>query len=152
VPFDENLLPGYPLGDPTAGLNNARPLPPREARTVLAGEPSQVKVARDFASAAVRSWRMPDLADGPIRELTSELATNVVLHANTDFTVVVRYNGARVRVEVGDGSRAAPVQRSSRPQDTSGRGLMMVDAMASDWGVTDTLHGKRVWFELPASE
>lgn len=115
-------------------------------------DPSEVKRARDFVSSAVRSWRMPGVADGAIREMTSELATNAVLHAKTDFAIVVRYESHAVRVEVGDGSRASPIQQSLREDATTGRGILLIRAMSSDWGVLDTVHGKRVWFEVPASE
>lgn len=151
-PFSEGLIPNYPVGSPMGGLNDVHPLPPREARAVLRGEPAQVKAARDFVSSAIRSWRMAGLADGVVRELASELATNAVLHARTDFTVVVRYDGDRVRVEVGDGSRALPQRRDSIREETTGRGLMLVEALSSAWGVLETVNGKRVWFELPAEE
>ena len=69
-------------------------------------------------------------------------------HAGTTATVIVRYLGDRVRVEVGDGSTALPEFRTPRPEETGGRGLSLVETLSSRWGVTRTVGGKRVWFEV----
>lgn len=151
VPFDEAVIPRYPLSSPSEGLPDAKPLPPREARAVFGCAPAEVRRARDFVASAVRSWRMPEVASSELALLTSELATNAVLHARTEFTIVVRYSGPSIRVEVGDGSRSAPQRRETVEEDTSGRGLNLVEMLAADWGVLETLNGKRVWFEMPAS-
>ena len=87
----------------------------------------------------------------------SELATNVILHARTDFRVGVTNLGAgRVRVSVTDGSAAAPVVQTSKPGSVLGRGLRLVAQTTDAWGV-DRLGddevagpGKTVWFELGA--
>ena len=39
---------------------------------------------------------------------TSELATNAVLHARTDFSVRVRVSDSQVRIEVSDGNIRMP--------------------------------------------
>jgi anti-sigma regulatory factor (Ser/Thr protein kinase) len=94
---------------------------------------------------------MNELAGGVVERLAGELVTNVVRHAASPFTVIVRYGGHLVRVEVGDGSRALPEARPASLDDESGRGLLLLEALASGWGVTPTLTGKRVWFEVPAT-
>ena len=104
---------------------------PREARRWLTG------VLDDLGVEAV-----------PADLLLSELATNAVVHAGTAFTVDVHVNGT-VRVAVGDGDPAGVVAiRPSRPLEEGGRGLALVDALSTDWGVTRTGVGKTVWFEL----
>ncbi|MDP9440630.1 MAG: ATP-binding protein, partial [Actinomycetota bacterium] len=98
----------------------------------------------------LRSWRMPEYAGGDLELLTSEVATNAVRHAGGPFTILIRYDGNVVRVEVGDGSRVLPLPGTPDREATSGRGLLLVDKLASAWGVVPTVRGKRVWFEVPA--
>jgi PAS domain S-box-containing protein len=147
--YEKLRLPDYPIGDDTAGLRTKRPRPPREARIVLPPKPESATRARTFVAGVLHSWRMSEMVGGDAELLTSELATNAVRHARTSFVVVVRYDGASVRIEVGDGSRALPVRRAPASDDTGGRGYVLVDALAADWGVLETVTGKRIWVDLP---
>ncbi|MGH3665735.1 MAG: ATP-binding protein, partial [Egibacteraceae bacterium] len=142
-------LPGYTVGEPHWG-RHTRPAPPREARMLLVGAPVSVGVARRFVAGVLHSWRMSELADGDVILCTSELVTNAVRYATSAFTVIVRYDGNHVRVEVGDGSRALPQRRVSHVNETRGRGMGIIDTLASAWGTTTTLDGKRVWFAFAA--
>ena len=82
--------------------------------------------------------------------LTSELVTNAVLHAATPFDVTVAMDDGGVRVTVVDGAGAhAPQVQHPAPTDTNGRGLLIVEHLATAWGTDDTDHGgKAVWFTL----
>ena len=151
VPADQLDLPGYPVGDPDGGLWQQRSVAPREARMGLTADAASVAATRRFLGGVLRSWRMPEVVEGDVGLLASELATNAVRHAESNYTVIVRYDGDTVRVEVGDGSRALPCRRSPAPDEASGRGLVLVDALSARWGVIPTVGGKRVWFEVPAS-
>jgi serine/threonine-protein kinase RsbW len=82
--------------------------------------------------------------------MTSELASNCVRHAQTEFELVVR-TGREIRVELHDDGEGAPMVLAPTPRQVTGRGLLIVDAMSSDWGVAPTPTGKQVWFTLPAS-
>ena len=145
----DEFVPGYPIPH---GADGPRPLPSREARARLAAHPSSPRAARRFLSGVLRSWRMPERAGGDAELLLSELATNAVLHARSGFTVIVRYDGGCLRVEVGDGSRAEPRRSVDSPPDAlGGRGLVLLDTIASRWGMLPTARGKRVWFEVPAA-
>ncbi|WP_432495777.1 ATP-binding protein [Kineococcus auxinigenes] len=82
----------------------------------------------------------------------SELVTNAVLHARTDFTVTVRLvPTGRIRVEVADSSPVPVQSRRFGATATTGRGLRLVAAASLDWGTTalpaDLGPGKVVWFE-----
>jgi len=128
----------------------ARPLPPRSARLSLPSDATGARAARRFLAAVLSSWRMPEMIEGDAALLLSELATNAIVHARSPLAVIVRYDGAFLRVEVGDGSQAQPTLRlPSRPDAIGGRGLVLVDRMASAWGILPTARGKRVWFNLP---
>ena len=111
-------------------------------------ERRSVGAARRFIVAALDDWGLFGLAHVALL-LTSELATNALLHARTEFQVTARYwEGKRLRVEVLDGNSRRPTPAVIRPDATSGRGLNVVRALASSWGVEDHIDGKVVWFEL----
>jgi anti-sigma regulatory factor (Ser/Thr protein kinase) len=81
--------------------------------------------------------------------LTSEVVTNALLHASSAEELVVQLETNRVRVEVSDSSTDPPVQRRIEVAAASGRGLTIVDALSSKWGVQHPPNGgKRVWFEV----
>ena len=148
IPPEELTAPRYPVGEAHV---RRRPAPPREARIRLTGEPRNVAAARAFLRRVLASWRMDELIeDGTAELLTSELATNAVHHGVSPVTVIARYDGTAVRVEVGDGSRELPAPRTAQAGDEGGRGMHLVAAMSSAWGTLATIDGKRVWFEVPA--
>lgn len=148
---DDLDLPGYPVGDPYGGLWKQRPLAPREARIRLPTEAASVPNARRFLVGVLRSWRMPEVVEGDVGLLASEVVTNAVRFSTSPVTVIVRYDGQVVRLEVGDGSRALPRVRQPDADEVTGRGLLLVESLASAWGVSPTVDGKRVWFEVPAA-
>ena len=81
--------------------------------------------------------------------LTSELVTNAFLHTHTETYLTVHLLTDRVRVEVVDGEERLPAIRDTSADGTSGRGLTLVDALSSRWGVDLLDRGsKRVWCEV----
>jgi serine/threonine-protein kinase RsbW len=83
--------------------------------------------------------------------LTSEIVGNAVVHGPDDGSITVRTRAARGRfqVEVLDHAPQAPVVRHSGPLDEGGRGMMLVEMLAADWGVRPHLgDGKTVWFRV----
>lgn len=81
--------------------------------------------------------------------MVSELATNSVRHANSDFELAIHLSRDEIRVELSDHGQGQPVLRSPTPREQSGRGLRIVQALSEDWGVTPSPNGKLVWFTLP---
>ena len=79
--------------------------------------------------------------------MASELTSNCVRHAGTAFEVGVSV-GDEIRVEVADAGGGRPRPLSPGPEEPSGRGLMIVEAMAASWGVEPAERGKTVWFTL----
>jgi two-component sensor histidine kinase len=82
--------------------------------------------------------------------MVSELVTNSVKHAHSDFKVSIDDSGGEIRVEVRDTGRGQPVLRFLAPTEPSGRGLRIVEALSHAWGTVDLPDGKTVWFTLPS--
>lgn len=80
--------------------------------------------------------------------LVSELAANVTLHARTEVRVTVRVEDEALWAEVKDWSSRLPHACLAPGDATSGRGLRLVEAIASRWGVERDDDGKVVWFVL----
>ena len=85
-----------------------------------------------------------------IELMVSELATNSVKHAHSDFKVSINDSGGEIRVEVRDTGRGQPVLRFPAPTEPSGRGLRIVEALSLAWGTADSPRGKTVWFTVPS--
>ncbi len=112
--------------------------------------PASAGMARRFVEAAVSDAGLGDVAYTATL-LVSELVANAVLHTgDAPIEVVVRATGDRVRVEVHDGSSVLPVRKNYSNMSGTGRGLMLVERMAADWGAERTATGKVVWFEVDA--
>ena len=94
----------------------------------------------------LEGWGM-EIEDLPL--LVSELATNAVLHARSDFEVTVIRSPRVVRVEVFDQNTRLPSFAVAPTDAYSGRGLMLLRGLSTNWGVeshSDT--GKTIWFEV----
>ncbi len=118
-------------------------------RLVVPSLPASIASVRRFAVAACRNSGMCVLCD-TVALLVSEVATNALLHGSGDVQVRVTADDGVLRVEVSDGSPALPHVRAAGPLEEGGRGLALVESLASAWGVQPTDDGKVVWFELAA--
>lgn len=108
-----------------------------------------VRDARAFASQA-GSHLVPSLDLSVLRLLVSELVTNAVLLDAGPITIALRPLGVGLlRVEVRDDGWGQPEVAQERPLQ-AGRGLRVVDRLATEWGVDQFLPGKIVWFTLAA--
>ncbi len=79
--------------------------------------------------------------------VVSELATNAVMHARTRYLVELSVDGL-VRVEVTDRSDAWPPLDRVTPYAVGGRGLQVVAALRTRWGIDWLDDGKVVWAEV----
>jgi anti-sigma regulatory factor (Ser/Thr protein kinase) len=104
---------------------------------------------------AARRWLADQLAGYPesmvadAALLVSEVVTNAVLHAGTTIEVAIHAREG-VRVEVADGSTVLPNAKGYIADAATGRGLMLLEAMAAAWGVEVRPSGKVVWFDVAA--
>lgn len=107
--------------------------------------------ARRFVTAALIREGFADTAELAAL-LVNELVTNAILHAGTDIDVRLRQASGRIRIEVADGGAGAVAVRDFEADASTGRGLLLVEELAEDWGAEPAGRGKVVWFELDASE
>ncbi len=87
--------------------------------------------------------------------LVSELVTNAVMHAASPVQVTLEMGERELLVEVADTSDAPVVPRdlgATALTALSGRGLLLVDRLAKEWGTQKRTPGKSVWFVLPLSD
>jgi anti-sigma regulatory factor (Ser/Thr protein kinase) len=112
-------------------------------------EPDSSRASRRFVHDALETWGCRELND-VAQLLTTELVTNVVMHARTDVAVLIIWEHDVLRVEIRDGSSIIPTIRDL-PSTEGGYGLRIIDAMSDTWGVETTSHGKAVWFQLRPS-
>ena len=71
--------------------------------------------------------------------------------AGSEFTLRLRRGHESIWVEVFDADLRLPRIRTAGESDEGGRGLYLVDQLATRWGSRPTKDGKAVWFELPIS-
>lgn len=116
------------------------------ARSFL-GDAGSLSGARHFVVETLRSWDLDRLCDDAAI-VVSELATNAVLHARSDFTVEVSLTDGNVRLAVVDASAQPPVVQAPSSSMISGRGLVLVSALGASWGTSPVGDGKEVWVEF----
>ena len=117
----------------------------------------QTRVPYSARSAGtVRRW-LADVAggvgDGLLEDLyavATELIGNAVRHASPlagdELSIRCRLSTGEVEFSVTDGGSAGtPAIRSVDHASPDGRGLHIVNALTSTWGVTDNGEGRTVW-------
>lgn len=118
-------------------------------------EPASVRNARVFTASVLAE---AGLRSGAALLLVSELASNAVQHAQTEFTLTVGAHGDLIHVEVRDGGAPTAalkdlVGRRLQIDLTSGtgRGLSMLKSGAFRFGLIDhqPVAGKTLWFTVP---
>jgi hypothetical protein len=122
--------------------------PPDATRRVSVGlEPvtGAARRSRELATEACGRWDCPELA-GPACIVLTEMVNNVVAHAHTPMTVLLALHETTMSVAVRDRSRTAP-RFAGLPAPTAygGRGLVLIDSIATRWGSLLLRDGKVVW-------
>jgi anti-sigma regulatory factor (Ser/Thr protein kinase) len=114
---------------------------------VLPPQLSSASLARDLVMSVCHDWQLEGLLDD-LSLVVTELVGNAIRHAGTDMEVRLVAIDGGVRLEVHDGSTQPLRPRPAAPSDEGGRGLMLVDALSTRYGVDGEPQGKRVWVEL----
>ncbi|UYQ62853.1 ATP-binding protein [Streptomyces peucetius] len=129
--------------------------PEAEFAALFGSTPRGARLARRVAVRHLAEWGHPADSDlsCTVALLVAELAGNAVRHGRVpgrDFRLRLALDARRVRVEVSDASSVHPPTdvRAPAADDVSGRGLVLVDALADRWGVEPRpVVGKTVWAE-----
>lgn len=142
-------FPGYPLGDLQPERWREPPTPPRLARMVMTPDLAKVAGVRQLLDRLLASWRLDGRVDeNDLKLVATELTTNAIVHAGAPETVTIRYLGDVVRVEVTDASTRPIRTKDTDARAENGRGLHIVDALATAWGVQSEAGAKRVWCDV----
>jgi anti-sigma regulatory factor (Ser/Thr protein kinase) len=127
----------------------------------LPSTPRGARLARKLAVRRMGEWGYPPASDtsGTVALLVAELASNAVRHGRVpgrDFRLRLTVFGAptrTIRIEVSDAREDRLPVRPQVPsaEDETGRGLLLVELLATRWGVAPrTPVGKTVWAEVAA--
>lgn len=113
--------------------------------------PKSVPLVRNRAARLISEWGHDQLAEDT-RLLVSELATNALVHGAVRgrlYRVRLTLTDSVFRIAVTDArGERLPSPRESAPDAPHGRGLLLVRALATGWGVHVLDIGKTVWCEL----
>ncbi|WP_138962301.1 ATP-binding protein [Streptomyces sp. YIM 121038] len=130
-------------------MNSETPLTPLHER-FYRREQQAIPSARAFTRAILAAWEISERVDD-ITLCVSELTTNALVHGvppGRGFRLRLVRDGAVVRLEVHDSGDGWPRLVGEGNADESGRGLLLVAALADSWGVAERHPGKVVWAEF----
>ncbi|EKX62948.1 ATP-binding protein [Streptomyces ipomoeae] len=124
--------------------------PIRNYSVRLSSTPRGARLARLLATEQLRSWGLPL---DPARHIVAELAANATTHGRVpgrDFDLTLYVIGRTLRIEVTDtrGERLPHIQHPTLDAE-SGRGLLLVEALADRWGTAPGLPPRKtIWAEV----
>ena len=142
-------------------MPSASEVPPRDGHDFamhFTATPRGARLARRLVSHRLHEWGYPygTSTNEAVTLIAAELTANAVTHGRVpgrDFHVRLSLRPGTVRVEVSD-TRTERLPRlppaASDADSESGRGLLLVDALAGRWGVDPrpAAPGKTVWAEV----
>ncbi|MER6120381.1 SpoIIE family protein phosphatase [Streptomyces sp. NPDC001743] len=126
------------------------PRAPRLHQYIHQADPEGLSDARTIVRQALTDWNMAELADDA-ELVTGELLVNVLLHTEGGAVLtleVLPEPVRRIRLSVQDRSSVWPRRRTPGETATSGRGLLLLDAVTTRWGIEPRGEGKAVWCEI----
>jgi serine phosphatase RsbU (regulator of sigma subunit)/anti-sigma regulatory factor (Ser/Thr protein kinase) len=101
-------------------------------------------------------WNSESILD-ELELVLTEILTNALVHGQSDVDVRMRRHVGGIRLEVQDNCPQPPVPTVIVADDAvnaeaeSGRGLLIVDALSTEWGSSPAGRGKTTWVEMALS-
>ncbi|MFI0265617.1 ATP-binding protein [Streptomyces luteogriseus] len=124
----------------SAGTTNETPMAERWSLRSLA--PHGVIDLRHKVGDRLTKW---GYEIGDAVTVVGELLANVVQHAGGGTTLHAEVKGSELFLGVEDAVKGQPELQEPDLERDSGRGLLLIAALSSKWGVQETTHGKIVW-------
>lgn len=109
-------------------------------------DPSAVANMRDSTAAFLRRFGLSGWLASSVVLVVSELVTNAIKHGHGEVELEIRVVGGTISVSVTDENPAPAVLRQAGLDDTSGRGMALIDAYSDKWGSS----GEETWCEFRA--
>jgi hypothetical protein len=129
-------------------MTSTRPTELHRRHVRLSREPAAAAEARGHIRAVIRAWKVPVDPDIAIL-LASDLVTNAITHGHGEIvTLVIRCSRNHLRIDVYDTSRSLPMAEGEPADTETGRGLVLVATLSTDWGSFRTPAGKAAYFTL----
>jgi anti-sigma regulatory factor (Ser/Thr protein kinase) len=129
---------------------------PYQSHLELGAISSAVPSARLHARLVLWEWGLSADKAQAAELVVSELVTNALEHGSAGIPATVRIwlssDGGSVAINVWDASPQPPVPKNAGADADSGRGLMIVAALSTDWGYSAANPGKVVWAVIDAKE
>jgi hypothetical protein len=138
---------GWPVWPRSAEAFRSFGSPGQDHRASLELDPvvGAARQTREMLTAACDRWDRADLAD-PACIVVTEMVNNVVAHARTRMIVLLALRGPGLSVAVRDDSSTIPsFTGAPAPTAYGGRGMLLIDSVATRWGNLPLDHGKVVW-------
>jgi anti-sigma regulatory factor (Ser/Thr protein kinase) len=124
---------------------------PRALHWNLDSSAEAVRHMRHELDVALDLRNVPGDAHEAVLLVANELAANAVEHVGSRVHVVAAFTTGSVRIGVSDASPDAPRLQPPNPFAARGRGLQLVDGLASRWSWSTRGSGKTVWAEVPTT-
>ncbi|WP_329792400.1 ATP-binding protein [Lentzea sp. DG1S-22] len=112
--------------------------------------PDTAKIRR-WAQSILSNVREDDVLD--VLLVITELASNIFDHARLPARLKLHRSDepCTVSIVAEDASPVPPQLQPSRPDSVRGRGLVIVNRLAKQWGVAQRNAGKAVWAVIPCA-
>ena len=131
------------------GGQSPHPAPGKTAFELdLVADGASIRLARQFVEREVLARGAHEMID-EVALAAAELLANAVQHGTSPVWVAISGDKRRLRLEVGDANPRPPVRLAQNPSNMTGRGLALVDAVATRWGIDRAPAGRKiVWAQF----
>lgn len=138
----------YPGAEGPHVIGGTYPAPLHTYDCPLPAEAASARTARLAVRRELHAWGASELVED-CSLIVTELVTNAVRHGDGRIHLRLGTNGRWVYGEVYDDGDRLPHVRTTEPDATGGRGMLIVESLADEWGVAQLPDGgKLVWFLL----